>query len=264
MIVLNEPVIDAHIHLDLYREQEQMSILQQLERDNIASLITVSTHLSSAQENFRLSQLDERVFPAYGFHPEQELPNVAELIALQHFMEKNCGTMIAVGEVGLPYYLRQENNGLILEPYIEILRFFIQEAVILNKPIVLHAVYDDAPIVCDLLEKYSVKKAHFHWFKGDTKTVERMIRNGYYISITPDVLYETEIQHLVRDYPLINIMVETDGPWPFAGMFKDHMTHPNMMHHTIRKIAQLKHIPVKLVYETVYDNTCRFYQIPTL
>ena len=78
-------------------------------------------------------------------------------------------------------------------------------------PIVLHAVYEDADIVCDLLEKYKVSRAHFHWFKGSDETMKRMMRNGYYISITPDVLHKEKIRKIVSYYPLEYMMVETDG-----------------------------------------------------
>lgn len=113
--------------------------------------------------------------------------------------------------MGLPYYSRQEQE-LSLEPYLELLEMFIVRAKKWGKPIVLHAVFEDAKLVCDLLEKHSIRKVHFYWFKGDEKTIERMIRNDYYISVTPDVLYEKEIEELVKKYPLEQMMVETDGP----------------------------------------------------
>lgn len=104
----------------------------------------------------------------------------------------------------------------------------------------MHAVYDDAPMACDLLEKHSIEKVHFHWFKGDGKTIERMIANGYFISVTPDVVYEQEIQQIVNAYPLERIMIETDGPWPFEGPFKGKMTHPAMMAESVKQIAKIK------------------------
>ena len=87
---------------------------------------------------------------------------------------------------------------------------FIELASKYNLPIVLHAVYEDADIVCDLLEKYKVSRAHFHWFKGSDETMKRMMRNGYYISITPDVLHKEKIRKIVSYYPLEYMMVETD------------------------------------------------------
>ncbi|MGE8203825.1 TatD family hydrolase [Heyndrickxia sp. NPDC080065] len=254
-------IIDAHIHLDLYNDDERKSILREMEKHKVEALISVSQHLTSAEANMALHQEDKRIKPAFGFHPEQALPDEQELADLQHFIEKHQKEMIAVGEVGLPYYLRQEHKEVPIEPYIEILEFFIQQAVSLKKPIVLHAVYEDAPIVCDLLEKYSYAKAHFHWFKGDQITIEQMSRNGYFISITPDVLYEKEIQQLVNQYPLSQIMVETDGPWPFEGPFQNNMTHPKMIHQTIEQIASIKGMALQEVYSILYENTKRFYSI---
>ena len=169
--------------------------------------------------------------------------------------------MIAIGEVGLPHYLRRKQSNIPLKPYIELLTSFIKRAVLYDKPIILHAVYEDAPIVCDLLEKYDVKQAHFHWFKGEDATIERMIERQYVISITPDVLYEEKIQRIVQKYPLALMLVETDGPWPFEGPFENRMTQPKMIHRSIEKIAHIKEKPIEEVYETIFQNTIQFYSI---
>lgn len=255
------PIIDAHIHLDRYKETDRHRILLELNTYNVDALISVSNNLQSAQKNLQLSKENRVIKPAFGFHPEQKLPNEEQLNNLLLFIEKNATKMIAIGEVGLPYYLRREDPTISIEPYIQLLEIFIKQAVKLDKPIVLHAIYDDAPIVCDLLEKYSIHKAHFHWFKGDPQTIERMIRNEYFISITPDVVYEEDIQQLINDYPLSQMMVETDGPWRFKGPFKYALTHPNMIHQTINKIAMIKRLNNVHVYKTLYANTKQFYNL---
>lgn len=159
----------------------------------------------------------------------------------------------------MPYYLRQEQSTINRQPYIDLLEIYIREAARLNKPAALHAVHDDAPIVCDLLEKYEMKKAHFHWFKGDFKTMQRMIENKYMISITPDVLYEREIQQLVEIYPLDFLMVETDGPWAFKGPFKNKQTHPKIIHQVVKEIVKIKQKNLNTVYDQLFDNTASFY-----
>jgi len=253
-------MIDAHIHLDHYQDEEIKRMV--LDSAQIEALISVSFHLDSSKRNLLLSQKYQKVKPAFGYHPEQTLPSENELKVLLNWMDDHRDEMIAVGEVGLPYYLRQE-QGISIAPYLEVLEVFIRKAKIWDKPIVLHAVYDDAPLVCDLLETYSVSKAHFHWFKGDQKTIDRMIRNGYHISITPDVVYEQEIQQLVSVYPLEHMMVETDGPWPFEGPFAGKVTHPNMMEESIRKIALFKKLSAEEVSDVLHQNTKGFYHITT-
>lgn len=254
-------LIDAHIHLDKYPKTEQQLIMKEMDRAGVESLITVSYDLASAKENLKLHRERNNIKAAFGFHPEQKVLNDEAMQELLAFIELHHQEMIAIGEVGLPYYTRKENPDLRIEPYLEILEQFIILAKQYEKPIVLHAIYEDAGVVCDLLEKHAIKNAHFHWFKGDTLTIGRMIRNGYFISITPDVLYEEEIQQLVKQYPLAQMMVETDGPWPFTGPFEGKMTHPQMIHQSIEVIASIKGLEIADVYVQLIRNTKQFYHI---
>ncbi|MCG1027995.1 TatD family hydrolase [Virgibacillus halodenitrificans] len=254
-------IIDAHIHLDLYSAEERSSLLQGLDKTSTEALICVSNNYESAKKICKWAKQDRRIKPGVGYHPEQELPTDTEKEALFHYIKKHHKEITTIGEVGLPYYSRKKKPEVSLTPYVEILEDFVKIAADLDKPIVLHAVYEDAPLVCDLLEKHRIQAAHFHWFKGDTKTVERMISNGYYISITPDCLYEQEIRELVHTYPLEQMMVETDGPWPFKGPFQHQLTHPKMIHASIAEIAQIKGQNLGEVYDKLYENTLKFYRL---
>jgi len=255
-------IIDAHIHLDKYEEQKRQKILERLFEQEIEALIAVSVDLPSCIKNQSFSFEDTRIKAAFGFHPEQDIPSITEMDKLFVWMEEHVNHMVAVGEVGLPYYKKVDSqNSLDYEPYIQLLERFMSFAAKWKKPIVLHAVYEDAQIVCDLLEKHHIKKAHFHWFKGDNTVLNRMIESGYFISITPDCLYEDEIQQLIRQYPLEKMMVETDGPWPFEGPFKGQQTEPNMIIESIRKIALLNHLSVEETTKKLYENTKQFYEI---
>lgn len=254
-------IVDAHIHLDQYTNIDIQLMLEN--SDSIEALLSVSFDLDSCKRNLALSRKYQQVKPAFGFHPEQSLPTENELVELCEWLSQHQTEMIAVGEVGLPYYLRKEQkvSSFQYSQYIELLGTFMTMAKKWDKPIVLHAVYEDAPIVCDLLEKHSVKKAHFHWFKGDEKTITRMIDNGYYISVTPEIVYKEKIQKLVHSYPLEQIMIETDGPWPFEGPFLGKMTHPDMMKKSIAMIAKIKTLSETEISERVLENTKKFYRI---
>ena len=240
---------------------KQKQILTDMEKVQLESLLTVSMNLTSSINNDQLSLKDSRIKPAFGFHPEQPLPSKEEVNELLSWMREHRHNMVAVGEVWAAVLLKAGKSQYGYVRYIEILDRFLAFAKEVEKPVILHAVYDDAPIVCDLLDKHQITKAHFHWFKGDIQTVERMAEKGYHISITPDVCYEREIQELVSAYPLKLMMIETDGPWPFEGVFKGEWTHPGMMHESVRQIASIKGLPIEDVYEILYQNTKDFYHI---
>ncbi|MCP3029153.1 TatD family hydrolase [Halobacillus sp. A5] len=252
------PIIDSHIHLDWYDQEKREQILRDMDTYHVKGLLSVSSGFDSCRSNLQLSNEYKEVSMAAGFHPEQKLPAEGEIDQILSFIDQHHTRIAAIGEVGLPYYLRQEDSSLPLDAYKEILEAFIRKAVQYHKPVVLHAIYDDADVTCDLLEKYSVRKAHFHWFKGSTETLKRMVDKRYYISVTPDCLYKERTQQLIKRYPLELLMVETDGPWEFTSR---EWTHPKMIHQSINKICEIKQKGKKQVYNQLYDNTIRFYEL---
>ncbi|MBT2639269.1 MULTISPECIES: TatD family hydrolase [unclassified Bacillus (in: firmicutes)] len=255
-------VFDAHIHFDKYTERDQNQIIKTLAENKVEGMITVSMNLLSSKENLKFADQHPNIYPAFGWHPEQPLPADSEVAELLDWIEANQEKMVAVGEVGLPYYLRKKAKGRFpYQGYVEVLEQFIVLAKKLDKPIILHAIYDDASAVCDLLEKHNVRKAHFHWFKGDKKTMERMVENEYFLSFTPDILYEIETKEVAEFYPLHMIMPETDGPWPFEGIFQDKLTQPSLVHQVVEQIAAIKKVRVEDVYNSLYNQVKSFYQI---
>lgn len=260
------PLIDAHIHLDSYSTEARAALLSSITASGVEAVIAVSMNLPSCEANLRLaSERPGMIFPAFGFHPEQPLPGPAELDRLFGWMERHVDRMVAVGEVGLPYYTAQEavSKGASFDPsgYVELLERFILFAKGHDKPVVLHAVYEDADIACTLLERHQVTLAHFHWFKGSPATTRRMARNGYYISFTPDLLYEPEIRVLAANYPPSQVMAETDGPWPFEGSFAGQTTHPRMTADVIRAYCGIHGMTEAEGRRLFHANTRRFYRL---
>ncbi|MBJ7986369.1 MULTISPECIES: TatD family hydrolase [Bacillus] len=250
--------IDSHIHVDQYENEEKSRLLIDVENSKeIQGLIAVSMNYQSCLETLSLAKQYPFIHPAIGFHPEQPI-NKAECEKIYKLIEDHVEGIVAIGEVGLPYYLRKEDEDIAIDPYIVVLKIFVELASEYDLPIVLHAVYEDADIVCDLLEEYKVVRAHFHWFKGSEATMKRMMRNGYYISITPDVLHKEKSRKIVSYYPLKYMMVETDGPWEFQDGV---MTHPKMIKDVLQEISVIKRMSVEKVAEQIYENTVRFYQV---
>jgi TatD DNase family protein len=262
--------IDAHIHIDLYEAELREELLERAFAEGVAAVVAVSMHLESAIVNREIAlRYAGRVHPAYGFHPEQPIPAAKELDELFEWirLRHEAGESFAIGEVGLPYYTRTEVEQAEVEmffdekPYLQLLDRFAALAAELDRPLVLHAVYEDASKACDIMERHGVRRAHFHWFKGDTEVIRRMAASGYMVSVTPDIAYEAEIQQLVRQYPIELLMVETDGPWPFEGAYAGQQTRPAMAVEAAKHIANVKQLPAEQVAEILLANTRRFYGI---
>ncbi len=248
---------DAHIHLEKYSDPALAEILQD---PCLEGVLAVSMDLNSSQRTLTLKQRNpQKVSIACGFHPEQALQDCTSLI---QWIRQHADEIDAIGEIGLPYYLQQAaqkaGKPFPTEAYRELLATFLQLAKELDKPVVLHAVYEDARIACDLLEKYKIEKAHFHWVKTDPKTLRRMAERQYYVSFTPDLLYKKKTMDIAAVYPLSLILVETDGPWPFEGPFANCSTTPRLLPKVIEKLASLRRLPVREVEVILQQNIQRF------
>ncbi|WHX49686.1 TatD family hydrolase [Paenibacillus woosongensis] len=259
-------MIDAHIHLDQYSDADIKRIVKNMQFSGIEGLVCVSTNLESSMANLALAERYPGIIhPAFGYHPENPLPDEEEVSQLLSWMEREACRMIAVGEIGLPYYLRRqmakEGRSLDLDAYVQLLERFLSFAGQYGKPVVLHAVYEDADLACDLLERYRIRKAHFHWFKGAKHTLRTMFDRGYYISFTPDLLYELEIMELARSYPPDQVMAETDGPWLFEGPFAGQLTQPAMVLKVAEAWAAIQGIAPEEARCRLRENTKRFYGI---
>ncbi len=258
--------IDAHIHLDQYSDTDVRAIIRELPRHGVDTLIAVSMNRESCQRIESLARTYPGIVkPAYGYHPEQPLPTAQQTGALLQWIEARINEAIAIGEIGLPYYRRQElaAEGYALDEqgYIDLLDQYLQLAKRYDKPVVLHAVYDDADTVCDLLEQHDMTRAHFHWFKGSTAQMNRLAQSGYYISFTPDIVYESDIRELAARYPRELVMTETDGPWPFEGPFTGKPTVPAMVREVCSTWAQIQNLEEHEAARQLYDNARTLYRL---
>lgn len=257
---------DTHIHLDKY-EEEAADLVRESKDSGLESLVAVSMDLPSCCRTAALAaEFPGVVLPAYGFHPEQPLPDDEELDRLFAWIEKKYsqeGSNIIIGEVGLPYYSRlaAAEAGEIFDeaPYVQLLERFVAFAASRDLPIVLHAVYEDAHKACDLLEKYKIKRAHFHWFKGDEAAVTRIVQGGWFLSFTPDVLYDPDTKPWAGKVPLAHILTETDGPWPFTGPFVGRKTHPSMIVDVLRFLAETYGLSLHAAADIVRSNAISMY-----
>jgi len=255
---------DAHLHADLYGEEAREPMLRKAFAEGIDGVVAVSMDPASCRTNEALAErFPGRVLPAYGHHPEQPPLPPEALEALCAWIAERRDRPFAIGEVGLPYYARQEaeqaGRPFDLAPYIAQLDRFVRLAKELDRPIALHAVYEDADLALDLLERHGVSKAHFHWFKGSPQTVSRIVRRGYSVSFTPDILYEPETRRLAASFPLELVMVETDGPWPFEGPYAGKPTEPGMVRDVVREIALLRGLPEAETERAAAARTRAFY-----
>ncbi|MFC7440684.1 TatD family hydrolase [Laceyella putida] len=250
-------LFDAHIHLEKYTDDE---IADMCADPALIGMIAVSMDFASSQRTLELKRrYPDKVYAACGFHPEQPPQAPDELIA---WIETHQREIDAIGEIGLPYYLRRkriaEGSEWEEAPYLELLDQWLQLASRLQKPVILHGVSEDVRTILAHLDRHPLSRVHFHWLKTDSATLRQLAEREIYVSFTPDLLYKEETRKIAATYPRHLIMLETDGPWPHEGPWRGQRTHPLMIERTLRELAKLRGEEASSLRQQIIDNTWRF------
>jgi TatD DNase family protein len=84
---------------------------------------------------------------------------------------------------------------------------------------------------------------------------------GYFVSVTPEVVYRDRDRELVELVPLESLLVETDAPWPYRGEFEGLASGPWLAARVAEEVAKLKRLPVEDVMFRLSTNTCRLFDL---
>ncbi|SUT97904.1 TatD family deoxyribonuclease [Actinobacillus lignieresii] len=249
-------MFDSHIHLD----QLDVSQIERIVSDPLLQgILAVSTDLASAETLLALKQKFPKIQIAAGFHPEQVLIDEKQQQALFDWIVKNRANLTAIGEVGLPHYLKRRNPKLDYRPYLALLEQFVALSKRLNLPLNLHIVHDDVAIMLDLLEKYQIQHAHFHWFKTDDDSFERFLRTPYFASVTPDILWNPKTQKIAKKLPLNRLLIETDSPWRHESLGNASISQ--QLQAILAQLAKLRAEPENIIRTQIRRNHQRLYGI---
>ncbi|MCC3358579.1 TatD family hydrolase [Bacillus sp. REN16] len=253
-------MIDAHIHLEQYEDTILPVQIEKWQEAGVKGVIAVSNDLPSS---YRTLELHEKfpgfVHPAIGFHPEQPLPIEQEYLEWERLVQAERKKIVAIGEIGLPHY-NLEKLPFSLEHYYDFLIRCLEVAVQQQLPVTLHAVHDKAEMVFDLLLKKQVAAAHYHWLKAPDEVIIKIVEAGYFISVTPEVCYRTRDQKLAKQVPLSQLLIETDGPWPYEEEFKNQPTTPLFLRCILSHLSTLYGLNSQELNEQIVLNTTFCYK----
>ncbi len=180
-------VIDTHAHLDELNNLEQA--VERASKAGVSAIIAVSVNLNSCKKTLAISETYSRetvrIHPALGVHPSSVLEeDVNEALS---FISKNSERMVAVGEVGLDFWLKEaRKDEEVRRKQEEVFRRFLELAKNHSKPVLIHS-RGAWERTYELAKECGVEKAVFHWFSGPEDVLDGILDSGYYVSATPAV-----------------------------------------------------------------------------
>ncbi len=248
-----QQIIDTHAHIcDPVFDDDRSEVLAKAGDVGITAVIAVGEDLSDARKNIDLAADHPVLRPAAGLYPT--ILDGAKAVEMHEFIRKECARLVAVGEVGLDFWIVKEESDKVLQK--EIFKGFINLARELDLPLNVHSRSAGRHAVTLLLE-CNAAKVQMHAFDGKASAALPALEAGYFFSIPPSVVRSRQKQKLVKKIPLSHILVETDSP--VLGPDPNRRNEPANISTSIRAIAELKNISEHEVVEAVSQNTQKLY-----
>ena len=245
--------MDTHTHLcDPVFDADRTEVLDRAAEKGIGSVILVGEDLQDARRNIELAANHSMLKPTAGLYPTILDRDQAE--DLQLFIRKERARLVAIGEVGLDYWVVKEETDKELQR--EIFKGFIALSLELDLPLNVHSRSAGRHAVSLLLE-CGASRVQMHAFDGKASAALPAMEAGFYFSIPPSVVRSRQKQKLVKSLPLSCLLVETDSP--VLGPTREERNEPANVRVSINAIAEIKAIPEAEVIEAVTENTCRLY-----
>ncbi|HYE94446.1 MAG TPA: TatD family hydrolase, partial [Terriglobales bacterium] len=203
------------------------------------------------------------VWPCLGFHPDKPELDEAEFERVIAQLHEHHARLVALGEVGLPWYSLegQPDPATLMTRGKLRLDHLLDVAVRYDLPVALHAPHGAAVGAFEALKRRGLERAVFHWHKAPADVTKAIVDAGYLVSVGPEVVYRERDRELVAAVDLESLLVETDGPWPYRGEFEGMASGPWLASRVAEEVAKIKRLPVDDVMFQLSANACRLFDL---
>ncbi len=250
-------LIDIHCHIQHEKYKDIESVIR--EASEKMEFIVVSGASSSwNSEAVRISEENDFVYSTIGIHPidcvkmsDAEFNKEMKYIISQ----VNNKKVVAIGEIGLDYYWfkKEAERELQKKRFLEQIKIARDHGL----PIVIHS-RDAESETLDILEKENVRDVVMHCFAGKRDSLERSLKNGYYISVSTNIARSKSIKKIARDTPLDKLLIETDAP--YMSPVQGEINYPWNTSVVLNKISEIKKIPEEEILKIVIENAKRIFK----
>ena len=241
---------DSHCHLYMLSQKELEKALEDASGKEVKEMISCSTSFKSNRDNLYLTENYPEIKAALGLYPldAMELSNEEFERAFSYIKNQaKKDFVVAIGEVGLDYKFAKDDVDKERQEYC--FRKFISLSKEIEKPIVVHSRYAQSQAL-KVLQSEKAEKVLMHSFVDSSKLMKQAAEQGYFVSVGMVVLENVEVQDRVKEFPLENILLETDSPI----RFNREKAMPADIVRIAEKVAEIKKIPVWQVEEQVEKN----------
>ena len=248
-------IFDTHAHYDDEVFQNNFDdLIFSLKQSGVGGIITCGCNKESSLKAIELAEKYDIIYAAVGIHPGNiddgtTVDDIKSLLSHQ-----KC---VAIGEIGLDYYWRQDNK----QQQIELFKAQLQLANQFDLPVLVHD-RDAHADTLEILKQYKPKGV-VHAFSGSVEMAREVIKIGMYLGIGGVLTFKNAkaLPSVVFDTQMDRLLLETDAPYLAPEPFRGKTNHSALIHYTANKLAEIKGITADQVLATTFKNAKNLFKI---
>ncbi len=205
-------LLDAHCHLeDEAFDADRDEVIGRAVEAGLVAMVTSPIYPEDALKALGLFRGHKVVKIAMGldvaeYGDEDEVRRTMELI------REHREDIVAVGEVGLDYRILR-TGGPPKERQKEVFREFIRLAKEIDKPLVIHSLWAQRPVLRVLDEEGAEEgRVVLHAFGGTPEDVSFAVSRGWFVSIPTNVVRSRNVRRVASATPVEWMVLESDSP----------------------------------------------------
>lgn len=258
-------MIDVHCHLEqLDYDKDRDAVIRRCKQQLQAVITSCANPAHFGLTMQLVSNYQGFIFATASIHPSYVKKfSEEEIIEYIEQIKSNKDHLVAIGETGLDYNWVKEAE--LQEKQKQLFVRLIELAKQLQLPLVIHN-RDSAEDAIEILEQHAGKQVHMHMFTNRA-LLNRVLDNGWLISVNTSLLRSKNVKKIVRDCPIEQLMLETDSPWlgiDSDGKIKpkdEIRNEPTSVKLVAEKIADVKKLGIEQVDQQTSSNAIKFFRL---
>ncbi len=249
--------IDVHCHLDML-VKEGVTVKKAVSnaiKKKVLCMIVNGVNPSRNKEVLALGDDFKEIKPAMGMYPLDALHLTDKAIDEEiKFILANKDKVYAIGEIGLD--LKEDSLHGSIERQKMVFEKFVMLGMKLDKPVIVHSRKAELQTI-EMLEEIGARKVIMHCFSGKMTLVDRIVKNGWCLSIPANIKYNQQFADVVKRVPIENLFCETDSPYLHPD--KKWPNEPANVIESYKKIAKIKDLKLSEVEKKIEENFKRLF-----
>jgi TatD DNase family protein len=177
-------------------------------------------------------------------------------------------SVVAIGECGLDYYHFNENEPKEdqIKKQKDALVGQIELSHEVHKPLMIHCRNAFPDLIKILDSQFTIRNSTnpgiIHFFTGTPDEARILLDLGFSFTFGGVITFARSYDEIIKLIPLDRMLSETDAPYVAPVPYRGKRNEPAYVIETVKKLAELKNIPLEAMVAQIQTNAQRIFSIP--